>query len=365
MTRLIAPRRLWRDGALQEGLALEVEGGSIRRVRPLEPGETPDAAPFLLAPGLTDLQVNGGGGVMVNASPTEAGIHAVAKAHWIAGTGAILPTVITDAPEILDRAVEAVIGLKGERGILGLHIEGPHISAARRGTHEARFIRPFDERTMAALKRLALAGIPTLLTLAPEQAAERQIRAILDLGVVLSMGHTAAAAVQAREALEQGFRCVTHLYNAMTPMSSRDPGVVGTAIDSEAYCGLIADGIHVDWAMARIACRARPRKGRTFLVSDAMATVNGPSSFMLYGREIHMKNGALVNAEGALAGAHVALAECFANAHFKLGLPLEEALAMAVDVPLEAMRLPPPTLKPGTALEDLAAFDENLKVSPF
>ena len=162
-------------------------------------------------------------------------------------------------------------------------------------------------------------------------------------------------------ALEAGFSMGTHLYNAMTPMSSRDPGVVGTLIDSEAFCGLICDGIHVSWPMARIACRGRPSKGRTFIVSDAMATVNGPDHFEIYGQKIFVRDGALVNAAGSLAGAHVDMAQSFANAVHHLGLPLEEALSMCLETPLEAMGLPARGLAEGTPLDEILAFDRDLK----
>ncbi|MDD2869198.1 N-acetylglucosamine-6-phosphate deacetylase [Neomegalonema sp.] len=361
MSRLIAPELLWLDGSLQKGLALEVEGGALKRLRPLGPEERPDSTPHLVSPGFIDLQVNGGGGVMVNSEPTEAGIRAVAAAHRAVGTAAILPTLITDAPERLDQTVEAMLGLWGERGVLGLHVEGPHISPERRGTHDARFIRPLDERTLSALRRLRAAGIPVLLTLAPEQARPDQIREAREMGVVLSMGHTAATADQALAALEAGFSMGTHLYNAMTPMSSRDPGVVGTLIDSEAWCGLICDGIHVSWPMARIAIRGRPRGGRSFIVSDAMATVNGPDHFEIYGQKIFVRDGALVNAAGSLAGAHVDMAQSFANAVRHLGLPLEEALSMCLETPLEAMGLPARGLAEGTPLDEILVFDRDLK----
>lgn len=361
MTRLIAPELLWRGGELKRGLAIEAQGGTVKALRPLAAGDTPDCAPYLLAPGLIDLQVNGGGGVMVNSEPTEAGILAVAAAHRRLGTAAILPTLITDAPEKLDQTVAAMLGLWGERGILGLHVEGPHIAPARRGTHDARFIRPLDARTLSALRRLRKAGIPVLLTLAPEQGPPDLIREALEMGAVLSMGHTAATADQALAAVAAGFSMATHLYNAMTPMASRDPGVVGTVIDSQLYAGLICDGIHVSWPMARIACRGRPRPGRTFLVSDAMATVGGPDRFTLYGREIAVKDGALVNAEGSLAGAHIDMAQSLAHAHDRLGLPLEEALAMAIDTPLEAMGLAPREIAAGTPLDEILALGRDLK----
>lgn len=356
---LIAPRHLWRDGALHAGLAVETDGAMVTAVRPLG-SDTPDLAPLLLAPALTDLQVNGGGGVMVNSDPTPEGLRAVAEAHRGLGTGGILPTVITDRAEVTLAAADAVLACRGEPGILGLHIEGPHISPEKKGTHSAELIRPLDRGTVELVTRLRAEGVPVMLTLAPELADPELLAELAATGAVLSAGHTAADAAQTRAGLEAGITCFTHLYNAMPPMTSRAPGVVGTSITSEAFCGLIADGIHVSWEMAQIAIRARPRPDRMFLVSDAMATVGGPDHFTLYGQEIRVQDGALINAEGSLAGAHVDMATSLANAHRHIGLPLAQAVAMCTDIPRACMGLPTQSVSEGWALTDLLALDDTL-----
>lgn len=356
---ILLPDRVWSGGALHSGCAVETDGGRVSAVRPRRPDDA-GPAPYLLMHACTDLQVNGGGGVMVNGTPTADGLRRIAAAHRGLGTGWILPTVITDAPEVMEAAAEAAIAAHGAGGILGLHIEGPHIALERKGTHDPRFIRPLDRRTVDVVARLREAGVPVLLTLAPEQADPALLAELAEMGTVLSAGHTIADAAQTRTALDRGVTCFTHLYNAMPPMTSREPGIVGTAICSEAFCGLIADGIHVSWEMARIACAARPVAGRMFLVSDAMATVGGPDHFEIYGQTISVRNGALVNAEGSLAGAHVDMVTSLRNAHQQIGLPLDAVLAMATDTPRAVLGLPPQEIAAGTALDDLICLDAGL-----
>lgn len=359
MDLLIAPERAWFRGGLREGLGVHLREGRVSSVGPLG-SATPDLQVHLLMPGATDLQVNGGGGVLFNADPSPAGIAAIRAAHHGLGTHAILPTLITDAPEVLEVAADAVIAAWGAPGIAGLHIEGPHIAPERRGTHDARHIRPLDARTLSVLERLRAAGIPVLLTLAPERADPALLARAAAMGVVLSAGHSSATAGQADAAFAQGVTMVTHLFNAMPPLHHRDPGLAAAAILSDAWVGLIPDGIHVDWAMLRLALAARPRPDRCFIVSDAMPTVGGPDAFTLYGRRIEIRAGRLVNAEGALAGAHVDMLTGMARLHGQGGVPLESCIAMATDAPRAAMGLAPLELAPGTPAGSLAVLDDAL-----
>lgn len=359
---LIAADKLWTDGALQPGLAIETDGTTVTALRPLGQ-DTPDTHVPLLMPGCTDLQVNGGGGILLNAEPSVAGIKAIATAHHRLGTVAILPTLITDAPDKMEAAADAIIAAMGQPGIAGIHLEGPHLSPQKRGTHDARFIRPLDEQTMAVLRRLRAAGVPTLLTLAPERADPALLREAAALGVVLSAGHSMATAQEARQAIENGLSMFTHLYNAMPQMTSRDPGMIATAILSDAWCGLITDGIHVSPEMLRLTLAARAHSDRCFIVSDAMPTVGGPDHFTLYGMDIHVKNGALVNAEGSLAGAHIDMVTSIRKLVAMTGIDPGLAIAMATDIPRAAMRLAPLVIAPGTPLRDLIALDDTLNLT--
>jgi N-acetylglucosamine-6-phosphate deacetylase len=359
---LIAPSLLWSEGALHEGTALETAAGNVTHLRPLG-RDTPDATPHLVMPGCTDLQVNGGGGVMLNGDATPDGLARIVAAHRRLGTSELLATVITDHPDRTEAAAEAVLAAQGLDGLLGIHIEGPHIAPARRGTHDAAHIRPLDRRTVALVARLRAAGVAVMLTLAPEQADPALMAELVQSGAVLSIGHSEATRDQTRAALANGVSCFTHLYNAMPPMASRDPGLLATAILSDAFCGLIADGIHVHWDMIRLALAARPRPDRTFLVSDAMATVGGPDHFELYGQRIAVRDGALVNAEGSLAGAHIDMVTSLANLHRHVQVPLDRAIAMATDIPRAAMGLAPVRVA-SAPLSRLIALTPDLVLDP-
>ncbi len=315
-----------------------------------------------ITPGFLDLQVNGGGDVLLNTTPTAAGMATIAAAHRRFGTVGILPTVITDVPEVLAAVTDAALAAKGSVGILGLHIEGPHIAAARRGTHAENLVRPLDDATIAIVRRLRAAGIAVMITLAPEAASHAQIAELAALGAIVSLGHTDASADETRAALGAGASCFTHLFNAMSPMLNRTPGVVGAAINSSAYAGIICDGIHVADEMVALAIRARPVADRMFLVSDAMPTVGGSDSFSLYGQQIRLVHGWLLNAEGSLAGAHVTMAQSVARLVNVVGVDLVTALRMAVTVPARVIGRPDLAQIIGRDVADLLVLDAGLAV---
>tara|TARA_R110002051_G_scaffold137753_2_gene210260 strand:- start:12391 stop:13500 length:1110 start_codon:yes stop_codon:yes gene_type:complete len=319
----------------------------------------------IISPGFVDLQVNGGGGILLNQTPTSAGMQAIAKAHRRFGTVAILPTVITDKPYILAQVVEAAIATHGAQGIAGLHIEGPHISVARRGTHAAEFIRPLDDGTIAHVARLRSAGIAVMITVAPEAATPVQIGQLCALGAVVSLGHSDSTSETTNQFLAAGATCFTHLFNAMSQMKNRAPGVVGAAINSDAYAGFICDGIHVADEMLRLALRARPIVDRMFLVSDAMPTVGGPDSFKIYGQTISLHDGQLRNQEGSLAGAHVTQLEGVARLVGKIGIAPEAALRMAITVPARLMGLDHLATLKGRALDDVLLLDAPFETARF
>jgi N-acetylglucosamine-6-phosphate deacetylase len=315
-----------------------------------------------ITPGFLDLQVNGGGDVFLNADPTPSGMAAIAAAHRRFGTVGILPTLITDAPEVLDRAAEAALAAAGQPGLLGLHIEGPHISQARRGTHAARFIRPLDTRTIAIVQRLRAAGVAVMITVAPEAVAPGQIAALAATGAIVSLGHTDTDSATIRAALAEGATCFTHLFNAMSPMLNRTAGVTGACINSTAFAGIICDGIHVTDEMVGLALRARPLQDTTFLVSDAMSTVGGSDHFNLYGDVIRLQNGRLVNSEGSLAGAHVTMAESVARLITVVGIAPEAALRMAVTIPARVIGMQHLANVQGQRLQDLLVMDDHWQV---
>jgi len=359
----IAPDRLFDGERLREGLALRLDGSRVADLAPLDPAMEARRVPGLLTPGYVDLQVNGGGGVLLNAEPTVQGMEAIAAAHRRLGTVALLPTLITDAPEVMDRATDAALAAKGRPGIVGIHLEGPHISVARRGTHAARFIRPLDDRTLAAVRRLREGGVPVLLTLAPEATVPGQIAALAAMGVIVSLGHSDATADQARAALAEGARTFTHLFNAMSPLSHRAPGLVGAALDSTVPVGLICDGIHVVDEVLGLSLRARPGPDLTYIVSDAMPTVGGPDHFRLYDMDLRVTDGRLVNPEGSLAGAHVTMAESVVRLVTRVGTEPEAALRMAVTVPARLIGRSDLALIEGRDAADLLLLDDGLALA--
>jgi N-acetylglucosamine-6-phosphate deacetylase len=354
------------DGTLRDGMAVAVGDGLVTDLRPLT--ELPPTAVRrrirgLVTPGFLDLQVNGGGDVLLNADPSAEAMRKIAAAHRRFGTTGILPTVITDAPEVLARAVEAALAAKGAEWILGLHIEGPHISVARRGTHSSGFVRPLDAVTMGHVARLRAAGIAVMITLAPEAVQPGQVAALVAMGAVVSIGHSDATAEEVRALLAEGASCFTHLFNAMSPMLNRAPGVTGACINSTAFAGIICDGVHVADEMVALAIRARPLPDTTFLVSDSMSTVGGSDHFMLYGQEIRLVEGRLVNAEGSLAGAHVTMAESLARLVQVLGVAPEVALRMAVTTPARVIGRPDLAGVVGRRLCDLLVLDADWRVT--
>lgn len=334
----LAPDAVFDGEHLRRGAALLLRDGRLTVGAP-DAGAPVWRLPGLLGPGFVDLQVNGGGGVLFNSDPTPAGARAIARAHRTTGTAAILPTLITDAPEVMDRAAEAALAALGQDGVAGLHLEGPHFSLARRGTHKAEFIRPLDDRTLRLAAHLRGRGLPLMLTVAPEATAPGQIRTLVGQGVIVALGHSDAPAARVQQALDEGAQTFTHLFNAMSPMQGREPGMVGTAINSGAYASVICDGIHVAPEMLALAIRARPVADRMVIVTDAMPTVAGPDRFRLYGQTVRLKDGRLVNAEGALAGAHVTMLSSVRFLTERLALPPEDVLRMAIRQPAELMGL--------------------------
>lgn len=341
--RWLRPRAVFDGEMLMRRMAVAIEDDTVTKLVPLAAlpeGIRPEPTDAVLAPGLFDVQVNGGGGVMLNNRPTPEGVRRIAEAHRAVGTGFLLPTVITDHPEITERAADAVLQEHGRGGVLGIHIEGPHISHAHKGTHDPSRIRPFDSRTRDLLVRLRQKGLPVLLTVAPETLVPGTIAELTAMGVVVSAGHSAATADQAEAALAEGLAGFTHLFNGMPQMTSRAPGIVAAAINSAAFCGIIADGHHVDDRMVRLAWAARPHTGRMVLVSDAMSTIGGPDHFELYGEVIRVSEGRLVNASGSLAGAHIDLKSSVARLIGPVGLDPAQALAAATSAPRDFLRLP-------------------------
>jgi N-acetylglucosamine-6-phosphate deacetylase len=321
----------------------------------------------MLVPGFIDLQVNGGGGTLLNTSPTVDGIRTICEAFWQFGTTACLPTLITDTPEIMDRAVEAGMqaAADGMKGFLGLHLEGPHLSLARKGAHDPALIRPLSDNDLQRLIH-ARSGMPGLLTtVAAETVTPEEIAAIARADIVISIGHSDATYQLVGDAASAGASMVTHLFNAQSQMGNREPGVVGAALDiGTLSAGIIADGIHAHPASLGAALRAKRGPGHIFLVTDAMSlTGTTEHSFVLNGRTVHREDGALRLADGTLAGADLTMIAAIAYLHRNVGIELGEVLRMASLYPAEAMGISDRYghLKRG-ARADMVLLDDDLKV---
>jgi len=337
-------RLLASDGTARRRTVL-VHGPTIDAVQ--EPGapipadaELVDLHDRLLLPGYIDTQVNGGGGVLFNDAPTVEGIAAIGRAHVAFGTTGFLPTLISDDIEVIARAIAAVDAAieAGVPGVLGIHIEGPFLNARRRGIHDARRLRVLEPAVLPLLA--SLRGGRTLVTLAPECTVPAVLRELSDAGVLLAAGHTDATCEQIEEALRHGLRGFTHLFNAMSPLTSREPGVVGAALlDPYSWCGLIVDGHHVDPRSLRVALAAKSHE-RFMLVSDAMPCVGtSATSFQLDGRTIHVRDGHCIDEAGTLAGTALDMGRAVRNAVELLQLPVADAVRMASEYPAEFLGL--------------------------
>lgn len=295
----------------------------------------------MLVPGFVDLQVNGGGGLMLNDRQDVEAIRTICAAHARFGTTALLPTLITDTPDVTRAAVDAGAEARALQvpGFLGLHLEGPHLSVSRKGAHDPALIRPMHDADEAALIA-AHEKVPVLLTtVAPESVEPARIERLVRAGIVVSLGHSDTSYRNAVACAVAGASMATHLFNAMSQIGNREPGLAGAAIDTGAFfAGLIADGIHVDPATIRIAVKAKSGPGRIFLVTDAMATIGTDMiSFTLNGRTITRANGRLTLDDGTLAGADLDMISAVRFMRETIGLELGEALRMASLFPAQAM----------------------------
>ena len=290
----------------------------------------PDA---ILAPGFIDIQVNGGGGVLLNDEPTVTGVRRIAAAHRTYGTTGLLPTLITDRVEVMEALAATAPAAIQLPGVLGFHLEGPGLNKARKGIHRETDIRVPDARDLAAIKSFGGCG-RSLVTLAPECVPPALIGDLVRAGLRVATGHSDATAAQVSQAVDQGITGVTHLFNAMSQLTARAPGVVGAALDDERlFAGIICDGLHVDPLSLRLAFRCKG-PDRLMLVTDAMPLVStGERDFLLRGRRITLNDGRLTGADGTLAGAHLTMIEAVHNAVEWLGIDLSEALAMASRTP--------------------------------
>lgn len=356
--RLFDGTGLYADAVLlvQEGhvvaLAAEVPAGAAE-IR---------LAGGILAPGFLDLQVNGGGGALFGAGTDAQQIARLCALHGGLGATGILPTLITDRPEVTARVVAAGVQAVGSPGFLGLHLEGPHLDPRRKGAHDAALIRPMTAADLALYVQAAQELPALMITLAPASATPDQVAALVAAGVIVSLGHAEATAVEAQALIAAGAQSATHLFNAMSPLQGREPGLVGAVLASDIAAGMIADGLHVAWDSLKVACAAR-REG-LYLVSDCMAVAGSDlTEFHLGGRRILRRAGRLTLEDGTLAGADLTLPQAVGNMVRHVGLAPERALAMATSIPAGVIGRPDlGHLRPG-ARADLVHLTEDFTLA--
>jgi N-acetylglucosamine-6-phosphate deacetylase len=333
-TALINARVVLRD-EIRSDLCVVIEAGRITGI-----GDAPsdceeiDLGGQLLLPGFIDVQVNGGGGRLFNDDPSVETITIMAAAHRRFGTTGLLPTLISDELSVVERAIAAVGEAieSGVPGVLGVHIEGPFLSNIRRGIHLASMLQAFDDRFIDVL--CAPHQGKTLLTIAPECIRPEQISRLVQAGVIVCAGHSDADYETVRAAIDAGMSGFTHLFNAMSQLTSRAPGMVGAALEDRAtYAGIIVDGHHLHPATFRVGLQAKGTD-RLMLVTDAMPTVGAEDQeFMLQGRAIRREGDRLLSQEGVLAGSTLTMAAAVTNAIEQGGIDLPSAAAMATATP--------------------------------
>jgi N-acetylglucosamine-6-phosphate deacetylase len=326
--------------------------------------EIHDLGGHYLVPGFIDCQVNGGGGVLFNDDPSPAAIRRIGTAHRAFGTTGFLPTLISDRAQVMRLAIDAVRAAMAaeDSAVLGIHLEGPLLSPARPGVHDAAKFREPDGALLDLVAQLRSGR--TLMTLAPERVSPAVIAELVRRDLILCAGHTAADYATARAAFDAGIRGVTHLFNAMPAMQNREPGVVGAALeDDRVWCGLIADGHHVHPATLRVALAAKP-VGKTFLVTDAMPTVGSSESTFYLGQErVRCESGVCVTESGVLAGSALDMASAVRNTVRLLGVRLDEAARMASTYPATFLGLDKERGRIAAGLRaDFVVLDDDLAV---
>jgi N-acetylglucosamine-6-phosphate deacetylase len=359
--------RVFDGETFHESLAVVIEGKHIAQVVPSRDLDTNiyhmPLRGGVLAPGFIDVQVNGGGGALLNDHPTSETVRTITTAHRRFGTTGMLPTVITDEPAVMEAAIAAVreSRAKGLANVLGIHIEGPFLDKSRKGAHDAIYIRSI---TQADFETIAAANCGSVMvTLAPNRMAAADIKKLVTMGVRVSLGHSDATFDEVQVALAAGATSFTHLFNAMSQVTGRDPGMVGAALaDGNSFMGVIADGYHLHDASLRIALAAASYD-RFMLVSDAMPpAAGGPETFKLQGRGVKRVKGRLELDDGTLAGSNLTMDEAVRYCTNKLSVPLTNALQMASRNPAHFLgRADLGVIKPG-ALASLVHLDDQLQV---
>lgn len=361
MPEALVGAKVFDGSTLYQDMAVVMDGGKVVDLVQSVPKGVSETrlAPGILAPGLIDLQVNGAAGLMVDRTTTAEKLATICATHARLGATGILPTLITDTVAATEAVIAAGVAAVGLPGFLGLHLEGPHLDPRRKGAHDPALIRPMEPTDLDRLLRAARDLPALMVTIAPTSVTPDQISALADAGVIVSLGHAECTNQEAKTAINAGATCATHLFNAMSQIGNREPGLAGAVLAGSIHAGLIADGIHVHPDVMRIALSARP--DGIFLVSDCMAAAGTDmTEFTLGGRRILRRDGRLTLEDGTLAGADLTLPRAISVLVDQVGIPVERALAMATRIPADLLSRPDlGRLAPGAAA-DLVHLDAGL-----
>ena len=347
--------------ATGEEVVVHIDGG-VFVDEPPAGSELIDAEGLIVSPGLIDLQINGGFGLDFTQDPTT--IWEVGRRLPELGVTGYVPTVVTSPESVTDLALDVVARQKpdGYRGadLIGLHFEGPWISPEMHGAHNPNHIVDPD---LATASRWAGSGLVRIVTLAPERSGAGPVIAELTrAGVVVSVGHSAADYETAHQALSSGATLVTHLFNQMTPLTHREPGVVGAGLLDAGHCLLIVDGHHLSAGALEVAWRVLGPE-RVILVTDAMAALGlGPGTYPLGDGPITVGDDGPRTTDGRLAGSVIALPAAVANLVGSTSASLPEALLAVTLNPAAALGLTDRgAIEPGRRA-DLTLLDGDLNV---
>ena len=339
MKHAITGAKIFSDHKLLDNKALLIDGENIIGI--VAKNDIPNNIKIqqlnggILSPGFIDLQVNGGGGKLFNNSSDKESLDDIIKAHLHFGTTSIMPTVISDSLNVLQRCTSTIANeINNNKSLLGVHIEGPFFNVKYRGVHQKQYINTINNDYLNLFE--SLQGFPVMLTLAPECISIKQLKHLKSLGFKILAGHTDASYDQLEEAIKYGLDGFTHLFNAMGQISAREPGVVGSALNfNNTAASIIVDLHHVHPSLIEMSYKQKP-KGKLFFVSDSMATINhGEPSFELYDEVVSESDGRLINSEGKLAGSSITQIDAIKNAYTSCNIPLSDAIAMATSYPAE------------------------------
>ncbi|WP_314137763.1 N-acetylglucosamine-6-phosphate deacetylase [Buttiauxella noackiae] len=363
--------RIYTGHEILDDHAVVIANGLIERVCPrsdLPAGiETRDVGGAIIAPGFIDVQLNGCGGVQFNDSAdavTVETLEIMQKANESSGCTSYLPTLITSSDELMKQGVKVMREYlaKYQHQALGLHLEGPWLNMVKKGTHNPSFVRKPDADLVDFLCQNA--DVITKVTLAPEMVEPEVIGKLVAAGIIVSAGHSNATAKEAKRGFRAGITFATHLFNAMPYITGREPGLAGAIFDEpDVYCGIIADGLHVDYANIRTAKKVKGDK--LCLVTDATAPAGANiDEFIFAGKTIYYRDGLCVDENGTLSGSALTMIEGVCNLVEHAGIALDEVLRMATLYPARAMGVEQQlgTIEAGK-VANLTTFTRDFKIT--